>query len=112
MKKALDWIKRWGAAIGGLAIVLIGAGWLWQRQRNALGKVKDRLAVAEATKEIAALRARRQAVADRLGEINPMVEELDAEIAAQRLLVLEAHEVDPGLSDEEVAARLREVLGG
>lgn len=112
MKKVLDWIKRWGGAIGGLAIVVIGAGWLWRRQQNALGKVKDKLAVAEATKAIARLQGQREEVAKRVGETDMLVEELDAEIALQRQRVIDAHEVDPDLSEEEVAARLRRVLGG
>lgn len=108
----MAWLRKWGVWLLGLAAVLLGAGWLWNRHRNALGRVRDKLEVAEATKEIAYLRAQREAVAARVSETDEAVLELDRRIVMQKERLLAAHEVDEDLSDEEVADRLREVLGG
>lgn len=112
MSNAWDWLKRFGVWIAGALLLVIGAGWLWRRQRDELGKVKDRLAVAEATKEIARLRGQREEIAKRVGETDEVIDKIDAKIATHRQAVLDAYEVDPTLTDEEVAERLRRVLGG
>lgn len=102
MKKAWDWVKRWGAFLFAGLLVLMGAGWLWRRRTAELGRVQNELAVARAQKEIARLQGQRDEVALRVGEKDEKVEEIDKQLAANRRKIVEAHEHGQGLSDEEV----------
>lgn len=108
MKKAWEWIKKWGGVIGGVLLALIGFGWLWHRKQLELGEVKDELAIAKATNNIAELRGRREEVAKQVGEKDEAVKEIDAEIAANKRAIIEAYENGEGLSDKEVERAFKE----
>lgn len=103
MKKAWEWLKKAGVWIVGVLLLLIGAGWLWQRQRSALGRVRDELAVERATKEVERLRAVRKEIHARVGEKDDAIEEVDRQLRVNTRQIVEAHENGEGLDDDEVA---------
>lgn len=108
MSNAWQWIKKWGGAIfGALAAVLLvvlGAGWVWRKKKAEVGALRDELALAEATKEIERLRALRKGVAERVGEKDQAIEEIDAQLAENQRKIVEAHEGGEGLSADEIVA--------
>lgn len=105
--KAWTWMKKWGLAIAGGLLAVLGAGWLWRRQREKLGRVKDELAVARAKSKIDELRAVRREVESRLGETDKSIEVIDRQINEQRQVIVEAHENGANLSAEDVAEEMR-----
>lgn len=108
MQKAWAWLKKWGTALfGAIAAVLLlvlGGGWLWRRREQALGAVRDELAVEKAKGEIARLRGVREEVAREVGEKDEAIVEVDRQLAENRRKIVEAHEGGQSLSDEEVDA--------
>jgi hypothetical protein len=113
--KVWTWLKKWGGLLfGGIAAALlfvVGGGWLWRKKRAELGRVKDELAVERAKTEIARLRGLREQVAERVGEKDEAIEEIDRQLEGNRQAIIEAHEVPADMTDEEVAHALREILG-
>lgn len=107
-QKTWAWLKKWGSwLLGGIVTVLLGVltlGWYVRRQNRQIGQLKDQVAVADAMKEITRLRALREGVAERVGEKDQAIEEVDRDLAANQRRIVEAHEGGKGLSDEEVAA--------
>lgn len=108
MKKIWDWLKKWGGVVATALLALVGFGWLWRKKKLELGEVRDELAIAKATKSIAALRARRDEVAKQVGEKDEAVEEIDAEIDANKRAIVEAYENGQDLSDKEVEQAFKE----
>lgn len=102
MKKVWAWLKKWGAVILGVLLVIVGGGWLWQRHKRRVGRLKDELAVAEATKEIERLRGQREQLAERVGEKDEQIDQIDDEIKRNKRKIVEAHEQGEGLSDDEI----------
>jgi hypothetical protein len=101
-EKAWPWLKKWGAWIlGGIALVL-GSGWLWNTYKGKLGRVKDKLAVAEALKEREKLQAVRTEIAARVGEKDEAIEQIDRQLEANARKFAEAHEGGEDLTDEEL----------
>jgi uncharacterized protein HemX len=103
----MKWLKKWGAAIAGVLLVILGAGWLWRRQQARIGKLKDRLAVEEATKKIGELRVLREEVKDRVGEKDEAIADLDRQLLDNQRRIIEAYEGGEGLSDEEMLEEFR-----
>lgn len=102
MKKVWAWLKKWGALILGALLAILGGGWLWQRHKRKLGAVKDELKVARAQKDIERLRGERKQLAERVGEKDERVKDIDKKLAHNEREIVEAHEGGEGLSDEEV----------
>lgn len=106
MSDAWAWMKKWGGALfGGIAallLLILGGGWLWRREQNKLGRVRDELVVEKATSKIRELRAVRSEVALHAGEKDQAIQQIDAQIAEQRIVVAEAHEHGADLSAEEL----------
>jgi len=103
VRGAWEWLKKAGVWIAGVLLLLLGAGWLWKRQRDALGKVRDQLAVERGLREVYRLRATREEVKKQVGEKDAAVEEIDRQLAENQRKIVEAHERGEGLSDDEVA---------
>jgi hypothetical protein len=108
--KTWIWIKEHVKAVLGAAVALLffvlGAGWLWRKQKNKLGKVIDELAVSEAVNEIEKLRAVRGEIAREVGEKDESIVAIDAEISANRKKILDAHERTEDVSDEALLEEL------
>lgn len=102
IEKVWTWLKKWGLVVAGVLLALMGAGWLWRRQRAQLGRVQDELAVAQAQSEIAALERVRRYVLTSADTTKEQVQRLDEDIAKNRRAIVEAHENGQGLSDAEV----------
>ncbi len=106
MSKAWAWLKRWGAWLaGGLVAVLgalIGAGWLWRRHKAQLGAARDEAAIAEARREMDTLRARREILAERLGEQDESIAQLDTAITASKRRIVELHEGGADVANEDL----------
>ena len=100
--KAWPWLKKWGAAILGGIVAILGAVLLFKTYKGKLGKVKDELAIAEAIKEIGKLQGVRSAIEERVGEKDEAIGIIDHKLAENRRRIVEAHEGGEDLTDEEV----------
>ena len=104
------WLKKWGRVVLMVALgtlfTLLGSGWLWNKYKGKLGKVKDQLAVAEATREIASLRATREVLKERVGVKDEAYAIIDKRLVDNRRKLVEAHAGGEGLSDEEMLSEL------
>lgn len=109
-KSAWAWLKKWGAWLfGGIAAVLLavlGGGWLWRRKTRELGRVKDRLAVAEATKRRAHLQGVREEIKRQVGEDDEAISEIDDQLKTNAREIADAHEGGKDMTDEEVLDEL------
>lgn len=107
MKKAWDWLKRAGAWVAGSLVLLLGALLFWRAYKSKLGRLQDQLAVAEATKELASLKARREEIVREVGERDAAVTLLNGKIENQKRRIVEAYENGRSLTDDEVDDELR-----
>lgn len=103
---AWPWLRKWGALLFGILLALVGAGWLWQRRSQELGRIKDELAVERAQKQIAFLKGQRQEVARQVGEDDEAIKVIDEELARNRRELAEAHEHGQGMTDKEIVDAL------
>lgn len=111
MKKVWAWLKKWvGLILGGLLLILT-FGFYVKRKKRQLGRVKDELAVSQATARVQVLRAQRERVAAEVGEKDIAIEEIDRKLKENEQEILDAHEIPEDMTDEEVADALREILG-
>lgn len=99
--KAWPWFKKGGMALVGLLAILLGLRWLF-RTKGRLGRVKDKLAIAEATKEIEKLQAVRDAVEERVGEKDEAIQSIDRQLVENKRRIIDAHEGGEELTDEEM----------
>lgn len=114
-ERAWAWLKKWGSwLLGGLAtalLVVLTGGWWLRHQRQQLAAAKDEAAIAEARAQVKKLEAVRVEVEKRVGEKDEAIVAIDAQIREQKLKVVAAADAGEDLSDEELAARFREILG-
>ena len=106
MTKVWAWLKKyWYIVVGALlAIAGIGGAAAVYEQKRKVGKLKDELAVAEATKEIEKLRAVRAQIAGQVTFKDEAIEGLDRQILDNQRKIIEAHEDSADLTDEEMLA--------
>lgn len=97
------WLRKWGALVVGVLLLVLGGGWLWRRREAALGRVRDELAVERAKREIERLRGQREEVARQVGEKDEAIAAIDSRLAENARKIVEAHEGGAGLTDEQVA---------
>ena len=100
--KAWEFIKKWGAALLGIVLLILGAGWLWSRYRNKLGMIRDELTVTKARAKIDELRAVRTEVERHSTHKDEEIAAIDQQIAEQKRAIVEAHEHGLGLKPEEI----------
>ena len=99
LRTAWAWLKRWGWSVAVGLLVLIGGIFAWQRREKLLGAAKDEAAVAEALRQMDALRARRSEVSSRVDEKSEEITQLDGEIAATKRRIVELHQGGERLDD-------------
>lgn len=109
LEAAWAWLKKWGAWIAGALLVIVGAGWAWQRRGQLLGAARDAAVVAEAKRQMDATRATREEVARQVGEKDEAVQALDDRIARQRRLIVRLHEGGEALVGEDLEHAAREL---
>lgn len=102
MKKTWEVLKKWGLAIAAGLLFLLGAGWAWRRKQAKLGALKDELAVARALEERNVLKAKREEIAARRGEVAAEVVALDEMIAQSTREIVDAYEGGSEIPDEEL----------
>lgn len=102
MNKVIAFLKTWGAAIAGVLLALLGAGWMWQRKQAEIAKLKDQAAVDKALKDMEALRAVRERVVREEGATATQIETIDRSLSDNKRRIVEAHEGMEGLKDAEV----------
>ena len=102
MKKTWLFLKRWGLALFGVLAAIVTLGLYARHKQRELGAVKDELEIANATKEMARLRAQREMLAPQVKENDAVIEDLDSQMVRQKRRIIEAHENGRGLTDEEV----------
>ena len=124
MKKAWEWLKKWGGAILGalvaLLLTILTLGWYARRKDQQIADAKkeaaaarDEATIAEAKREIDTLRATRVEVAKRVGEKDEAIAEIDRRLAIHEdKLLVAANKDTESLSDEERIKALKDVLGG
>jgi len=105
------WLKKWwrvlAGALNGVFLLLVALGIvLWQVKKRQVGALQDQIAVSEATKDIAALRARREEVARQAGEESAEIAEIDQALAVNQRKIIDAYEGGTDLTAEEVADEL------
>tara|TARA_Y100000310_G_scaffold250210_1_gene256395 strand:+ start:182 stop:529 length:348 start_codon:yes stop_codon:yes gene_type:complete len=101
-EKAWPWLKKWGGWILGALVAILTLGLVAKAYKGRLGKVKDELAIAEATKEIGKLQEVRAAIEERVGEKDEAIDIIDHKLAENRRRIIEAHEGGEDLTDDEV----------
>lgn len=99
---AWPWLKKWGGWILGGLVAILTLGLVTKAVHSRLGKVKDELAIAEATKKIGELRATRVQIEERVEEKDEALAVIDRQLAENRRRIIEAHEGGEDLTDEEV----------
>lgn len=104
MKKAWAWIKKWWGALVGVALLLLGAGWAWDRRR--VGKLKDELAVKTAQARLAKMEAKRAANEALAEDRTEQIERLDKRIMEEKRNIINAFEGGEKLSDKEMLREL------
>jgi len=70
--------------------------------RRRLGAARDAAAVAEALREMDALRARRDEISRQLGEKDDAIQAIDARILEQKRKIVHLHEGGEQISDEDL----------
>lgn len=102
MAKAWVWIKKWGAAIAGLLLVLLGAGWMWRRKQAEVAKLKDEAAVATALREMEALRAVRERLHAEEKPVAAEIAAIDQQLKDNKRKIVEAHEGMQNIPDADI----------
>jgi hypothetical protein len=102
MKKAWEWCKKWGLAIAGVLLAILGAGWLWGRYKSKLGRAIDQATIADATAEVRALQKQREVLAERSDEHTEAIAELDEKLEENKKKIIRAYEGGKDLTDEEL----------
>jgi len=102
LKGAWRWVRDHAVAILGAIAALLAVAWGIHYARRRIGGLRDRVAVEEARREIAADTARRDALIEQADGREADVEEIDARLAANHRRIVEAHEGTEGMADSEV----------
>lgn len=101
-EKVVAWCKRWwGVLVAGVLLVL-GAVGLYTRQRAQLGAALDEAAVADARRQMDALRAARVEVTSRADAKTEEIQALDAQIAESKRRIVDLHEHGTDVPDEQL----------
>lgn len=107
LKSACSWLKQWSWALLLGLLALAGAGWAIRRRQIQLGQVRDALAVERAQNAIAELRGKRDQLLTEVTADHALVQEIDAQLAENKRKLVEAHEMPPDMTTEEVADAFR-----
>lgn len=106
MKKAWQWLKKAGVWTAMVLLALVGAGWIWRRQKSKIGQLQDKVAVEKATTRVKELRAQREILKEQDTETAEEMVRLDEEIADSRLAIRDAFEFGADASEEEIDEEL------
>lgn len=102
LQKVWGGLKRWGLLLFGLLATLMGAGWLWKRNKKRLQGVRDELALARATGERDKLKAVREEIVTRVGEKAEEIEHIDRQLEQNAKDIVAAHAGTENMTEEEM----------
>lgn len=103
LKTAWAWLRAHAWPIVVSLIAALGMGLLWQHHKRKLGSLKDLVEVEKAQREIAALKARREALLERAEEKQTEIVVIDERIAEHKRAIVAAHEEVDALDDDQIA---------
>ncbi len=98
MRRALDWLKRWRGAMQGVVLVVLGAGWLWRRERGKRLDAEAEAEVARLKEKVATAKAVRDQLLKEVGEDDQAIGQLDVQIDANEHEILTHYEQTEGLT--------------
>lgn len=102
MSAIWEWLKKWGGILLGAVLFLFGAGWLWNRSKRARLSAEDRATVAEAERDVAALKARRDEVRGNREAKEEEIGAIDLQIEENKAVIEDRLRYGAGMTDEEI----------
>jgi uncharacterized protein HemX len=110
LKRAFGWLGRNLWAVGAALVAALGAGLVWHYHRGKIRSLEDQAAVEKAHRQVAALDARRQALAERTDQHADEIAAIREErVEVQRAIVKLDHDVT-AMTDEQVEAEFRRLF--
>lgn len=106
MKKVWEWLKSAGVWIAMALLALVGAGWMWRRQKGKLGALKDQLAVEKATTRVKELRMERTMLKEQDAESVLEIARIDEALDHNRNEIRAAFENGADATEEEIDEEL------
>jgi len=97
-----EWFKRWWAAFVIVVVTALALFGVWRRREWELGQAKDAAAVAEARRQMDALRAQRLEVTARVDAKSEEIVALDARITESKRRIIDLHEHGPTVPDAQL----------
>lgn len=105
----LIWIKDHIAAVCGFIAVVLAFVLYRKWKQDEVNSLRDALTVSKATKEIAALDAKREIIGERIAGREAEIADINEKLEDNRRAIVEARTGAKGLSSEEVLAEYRKL---
>lgn len=108
-KRAGDWFKKYVKPLAVALVAMLGAGIFWKYHRGKIRSLEDQAAIEKAHRKVAALDARREALAERAAENAEAITAIQSEREAvqREAVALESEVAD--MSPDELENAFREL---